>query len=420
MDFQSFSPPCTITQHPTPGKMTNKTKPSNLVDERKRTDDSLDAERDRSRKSLAETKLQTQTQTDDDIAKERAMADNVAETNRNNADLSRKEHRFYNTQIPPQSHTLDDQLLRNERLEVYAAVELERRNVDEAFHNEREVQGALLEMIITQERSLTDINLRAERTQTDSEIDTSSRQLNSEIFEHQITKTSLTTRDEFLAIFSHDLRNPIGTVSNIADMLLEEEAGPLTPTLKQWISAVKTSADSALRLISDILDIERISHNNLALNIKPNSIKKLFREASTGLLLQALEKQIDLQFIASKSSLDFPFDFDRISQVLSNLVTNAIKFTPKGGSISVRTTSTDAVLTVSVQDSGVGIPRNKSKVVFEKFAQLHDKDRRGLGLGLHISTMLVQAHGGNLSVVSEPGKGSTFSFTLPRDSAQHS
>jgi len=203
-------------------------------------------------------------------------------------------------------------------------------------------------------------------------------------------------------------------------MLLEEEAGPLTPTLKQWISAVKTSADSALRLISDILDIERISHNNLALNIKPNSIKKLFREASTGLLLQALEKQIDLQFIASKSSLDFPFDFDRISQVLSNLVTNAIKFTPKGGSISVRTTSTDAVLTVSVQDSGVGIPRNKSKVVFEKFAQLHDKDRRGLGLGLHISTMLVQAHGGNLSVVSEPGKGSTFSFTLPRDSAQHS
>ncbi len=386
---------------------------SSLANERKNTDDSLIAERDKTNQSLDHVKLQTQEITDGVVANERAIADSVAASMRKRSDTSRGNSRSKNSANANGKQKAEDLLLENERYEVIAAVELERSKVDEAIQKEREVQNVLLEDLLLKERTLTDENLKLERTQTDIEIDASSAQLTSEISDHQITKTSLTTRDEFLAIVSHDLRNPIGNISSAAEMLLSAESDISKQDLQRWLSLIQRNADGALRMISDILDMERISENKLALNLKPNNIENLLQHTLDSHALSAKKKNITLQFTPSKVPIHFVYDIDRISQVLSNLVANAIKFTPDGGKISMNTTATDHELKVNVQDSGEGIPKDKLKVIFERFAQLHDKDRQGLGLGLHISKMLVQAHGGNLSVKTELGKGSTFSFTLP-------
>jgi len=266
------------------------------------------------------------------------------------------------------------------------------------------------------ERKITDQNLKDERFQTDSEVQVSSGLLSREVSEHLKTKISLTSRDEFLAIVSHDLRNPIGAASSCADMLLEDAAfEKMDPEMRYWIKFIKRNAETSLRLIADLLDMERVAQGKLIVKPIYCCIGDLVRDSIETFKLVASTKSIQLQMASSDIKCQTFCDPDRIRQVISNLIGNAIKFTPAGGSVKVNIELCTDTVKVSVVDTGPGIPPEKITQIFGRFAQLGAKERTGLGLGLYISKMLVEAHLGKIWVESDLGHGSQFMFTIPKD-----
>jgi signal transduction histidine kinase len=167
------------------------------------------------------------------------------------------------------------------------------------------------------------------------------------------------------------------------------------------------------RLIGDLLDVTSIEAGRLTVVPEVHDAKALVRESLEAFQPAASAKGLSLHSTSPDSSLPATFDHDRILQVLANLVSNAIKFTGDGGSISIGLEPDGDEVRFSVSDTGTGIASDHLRVIFERFWQVTQGDRRGLGLGLFISKCLVEAHGGRIWAESEIGKGSTFRFTLP-------
>ncbi|MGE3974548.1 MAG: sensor histidine kinase [Bdellovibrionales bacterium] len=374
--------------------------------ERTNTDRSLGLEREKTNRSLSQARGEAELQTDKSVQEDRSDTDKNIAKARNNADLLRDGKAV--TGANEKSRT--DQA----RIIVDAAVQHERSLVDGAIIREREVKSTIETTLLHHERLQTDKNLAEERTITDTVVLSNSVKLSEEVVEHTKTKASLTTRDEFLAIVSHDLRNPIGAVSSCMEMLLDEASErKIDKETISWLELAKRNADSSLRLISDILDMERIAEGKLELEIKSCDVTKLMKETVDNFVHAAAAKNVLLRFTPVTITEAIDCDHDRLAQVLSNLISNALKFTPEGGKIILKIERTGADITISVRDTGIGIPKDKKEQIFERFTQLGSKDRRGLGLGLHISKMLVEAHGGKLWVDSKLGEGSVFSFKLP-------
>ncbi|AZZ36368.1 hypothetical protein CIK05_06035 [Bdellovibrio sp. qaytius] len=268
---------------------------------------------------------------------------------------------------------------------------------------------------LKQMRGVTDRSLLDEREKSHLESVESSNQLAAEQSAHTDTKTELTTREEFLAIVSHDLRNPIGAISSCSDMLLTEPAyQDLSKELRHWIEFMKRNADSAIRLVNDILDMERVAEGELSLSISSHSMNDLIKDILEDQHQVAAAQSILLKASLPSHPVEVVFDRDRIAQVLSNLVGNAIKFTPSGCEITVGIEDFEKEVHVFVKDNGPGIVLEKQENIFKRFAQINNKDRRGLGLGLYISKMLIELHQGQLWLNSFPGEGSTFYFSLPK------
>lgn len=380
-----------------------------LEKERSSTDQSLNAERDKTNESLLKGRDEVERHTDRIVQSERDKIDKSALEARNKIDSN-------NRQNQKEEFSGVIMHLKRERLESDKTIELERSKVDKAIELERNLKETMANRLLGQERELTDKNLSAERCLTDSRVEDASTKLEIEIAGHSQTKISLTTRDEFLAIVSHDLKNPIGAIFSCADMLLQDgNLGSMSSDLKSWIDFIKRNADISLRLISDLLDVERIAQGMLQVKIEKQKISKIISQAVETFTQPATAKKLTLVYDPPDIS-DVAFcDHDRVLQVLSNLIANAIKFTSKGGSILVRTEIQDDKLVVSVCDTGSGIPEDKKEQIFDRFAQLSSKDRTGLGLGLYISKMLIEAQAGHLWVVSKLGEGSKFYFSLPRE-----
>lgn len=373
-----------------------------FVKERHNTDQSLSSERENTNRSLASVRDRTESKTDGAVKSERATADLKKVTARNGDDAKNDYAESTKKSILEERKRSDE------------AVEVERSRVDTAIDHEREVKRTLAGKILKQERELTDQNLAEERNVTDSHVASGSARLSEEVAEHSKTKSSLTTRDEFLAIVSHDLRNPIGAIASCMEMLLDEIAErKIDPQTKQWLELAKRNADSSLRMISDILDMERVVNGKIAVSLGNCEIGPLINEAMGNFVQAAAAKNVLLRSIPTDVKCVAVCDRDRLTQVVSNLINNALKFTPEQGKVVVKTVADDYFVTISVCDTGPGIPDYKKDEIFEKFAQLRSKDRTGLGLGLHISKMLVEAHGGTLTVESVVGKGSTFFVKLP-------
>lgn len=309
---------------------------------------------------------------------------------------------------------------KNERQKTNDSLINERIRTDEVFENqsisaENKTDNELYHLL-KQVREKTDKDLLNERVQTDFDVQESTSLLTAEQMAHTSTRAELTTREEFLAIVSHDLRNPIGSISSCTEMLLTDpDYANMSGELKYWIEFVKRNADTSLRLISDILDMERIAEGKLNLQVAMNNLSDLINEVLENHMQMAASKSILLQASATMSSDTWIiFDRDRIAQVLSNLMSNAIKFTPEGGSITVDLRSLEHHVQVSVKDTGPGIADDQKNRIFKRYAQIENKDRRGLGLGLYISMMFVELHGGKIWVSSSLGQGSTFYFTLAK------
>jgi signal transduction histidine kinase len=218
-------------------------------------------------------------------------------------------------------------------------------------------------------------------------------------------------REEILRIVAHDLRSPLNTISMATGLLLDMPASEADRAKR--LKIIQRSGEAMNRLIQDLLSVTTIEAGRLSIDPRKLDVGDLLHEATEMLEPAAREKSITL---VADAPVDIPAirgDQGRVLQVFSNLVSNAIKFTPAGGSITLSAELVDGRVQCSVRDTGPGIPPEQLPNVFGKFWQARRGDRRGVGLGLAIARGIVEAHGGTIAVKSEVGRGSVFSFSLP-------
>jgi signal transduction histidine kinase len=225
------------------------------------------------------------------------------------------------------------------------------------------------------------------------------------------SQQAVQAREEVLAIVSHDLRSPLNAVMLAASLL--QTSDRIAPEDREELEIIDISAKRMQRLIEDLLDVTRLEGGKrLPIERAPVDVRKLFEETYEMFKSQAATSEITLQFGAD----DVPpvyADGHRIMQVLSNLIGNAMKFTPRGGMITFRAESRDSSVMIAVADNGPGIPKENLGDIFNPYWQAKRTARLGAGLGLPIAKGIVESHGGEIWVQSEPGKGTKFSFTLP-------
>ncbi|MGH7678264.1 MAG: sensor histidine kinase [Gemmatimonadaceae bacterium] len=222
-------------------------------------------------------------------------------------------------------------------------------------------------------------------------------------------------RDDTVAVVAHDLRNPVSAIKMLSAALQLSEVDRLSHESAEQLRLIREAAVQMDRLIQDLLDVTRVETGRLVIDPEPIAAKTLLDDALQ--TLRPLVKEAALQFDAAYSDAlpKVQADPERISQVLSNLVGNAIKATPRGGRIIVAAEHRDGMVQFSVTDTGTGIPAEQLPHIFDRFWQSAPSSirTRGAGLGLPIAQGIVRAHGGRLWVESEFGQGATFRFTLP-------
>lgn len=226
------------------------------------------------------------------------------------------------------------------------------------------------------------------------------------------------TRDKYLGMAAHDLRNPLGALSNMCVILLDEDTGPLNDTQRELIELVQETADHMLTLVEDMLDISKIETGNLRLNFeKPDIIQLVNRSVSLNYHLSR-KKNITIITEYPPEPVMVRADSKKILQVLDNLISNAIKFSNAGSEVRVEVESSDSHVEVSIIDQGKGIPEKEMKQLFSPFPKISVTSTGGeksTGLGLAICKKIIEGHNGRIGAESEEGKGSRFYFTLPKE-----
>jgi signal transduction histidine kinase len=222
----------------------------------------------------------------------------------------------------------------------------------------------------------------------------------------------------FLSNVSHELRTPLTAIGGIAENLLDGMAGALNEKQARYITGIKDSGDRLARLIDDLLDLSAIEANRIRLTPSSFPLDNLVYEVAEMLKAVAAAKSVALEVPARNGHLMACADSDKITQVLTNLLINAVKFTPSGGKVALTLEPSNEGdwLQVNVTDSGPGIPAAEVEKIFDEFYQISQPDRektKGVGLGLAICKRLVEMHGGAIWVDSGPGRGSSFHFTVP-------
>jgi signal transduction histidine kinase len=222
-------------------------------------------------------------------------------------------------------------------------------------------------------------------------------------------------KDEFLSLVSHELRTPLTSIRGYLDLVLDEEAGELNPEQRRFLKAVERNSGRLLRLVGDLLFVAQADAGRLTLERGKVDLAALAADCVEAARPVADQRSIDLQ-LAAVPVPALVGDRGRLAQVLDNLVSNALKFTPEGGRVEVRTSTTDDCVYLEVEDSGMGVPAAEQPRLFERFfraASATEQAIPGTGLGLAIVKAIVEAHAGRIEVVSAPGKGTTFRIELP-------
>ena len=233
--------------------------------------------------------------------------------------------------------------------------------------------------------------------------------------EEQAKKTDI-AKDEFLAMITHELKTPLVPIQGYSDILLNEHLGKLNPEQKDRLSIIKSSSETLLGIISDLLDVQKLEIGKLRMKKENSDIKDSILKSVNALAPQAEKNEI--QLTSDAKNFVVYHDSERIKQVLTNLIKNAmIAVEPKKGKIEVMMEESPSEIQISVKDNGMGIPLDKQKDLFKKFYQIDTtltRERGGSGLGLAICKGIIDNHGGKISVDSEEGKGTTFAFTIPK------
>ena len=352
--------------------------------ERERTDLSLGDERRKADDELAKHVPRLDRDADEVLAVARQHADEVLARARLAADkkLDQRRADLDERARVNEERRLDDEVLRRERA-----------CADEERLCDREKRRLLLNALLAVERSRTDEHLLIERSRLDEMV---------------------SSRDDFLGIVSHDLRNLMGNIAMSAAALLRIEGDAVVrERIGREANRIRRHIALMTRLVGDLLDVVSIEAGRLAVAPERHDARDLVRETTEVFGPMASVKNISIASDVRAGSLLARYDHERILQVLANLVGNAIKFTGEGGRIDLVVEAMGDDVRFAVRDNGPGIPPDKLNVIFERFWQLTDQHRSGLGLGLFISKCIVEAHGGRIWAESHPGAGSTFFFTLP-------
>ncbi|MDQ3264883.1 MAG: hybrid sensor histidine kinase/response regulator [Myxococcota bacterium] len=353
--------------------------------ERDDTDKSLRVERMKVDAELAQRRISVEEDSDAVVQLARDKADGVLRTARGQAD-----QRTLESNQPSVRIREDVSRKRGKEDEI---LEGERAVADGLLERERDERTKALKELHRLEREATDEHLVVERARSDA---------------------ALISRDDFLAMVSHELRNMLGGIALSAAMIVKQTSGhDGAKTILRNAEGIQRFTARMNRLIGDLVDVASIDAGALRVAAELGDASGLVGESVEAFQQSAAAKGVSLNVEVAKDSLLARFDHERVLQVLANLLSNAIKFTPKGGHISLRLDRIDGRVRFTVSDTGSGIDPAKHEAVFIRFWQADMRDRRGMGLGLYISKCIVEAHGGTIWAESKLGQGSTFCFTLP-------
>ena len=233
----------------------------------------------------------------------------------------------------------------------------------------------------------------------------------------QEAKETDIAKDEFLSMITHELKTPLVPIQGYVDILLGEHLGPLTEKQKERLKIIKSSSESLLRIISDLLDAQKLELGKLVVKKENHDIKDTIEKAVESLQPRVIENKVTIKQHLDKKII-VPHDTERIRQVLTNLLKNSLDVVePNSGLIEIFVEDSPKEVKISVKDNGPGIPKENQENLFKKFYQVDTSLTRevgGSGLGLAICKGLVEEHGGTILAQSIPGTGATFSFTLPK------
>jgi signal transduction histidine kinase len=343
------------------------------------TDTSLRVERKKTDDELAQRRTSVEEDSDAVVHRARDKADEVLKTARDQADRSDPAGL---RESVSRERGKEDELLQDERAVA-----------DEELERERGEREKALRELLRLERESTDQHLLVERARSDE---------------------ALFSRDDFMGMVTHDLRNLLGGIANNAAMILREANDPQSgKTILRRAEGIQRFSARMNRLIGDLVDIASIEAGKLKVAPKLNDATTLVAESIESFQPSASAKRLTLTAQAASVEVLGNFDRERILQVLGNLLSNAIKFSHEGGDVSLRLDRLPGQIRFVVSDTGPGIDLSKSERLFSRFWQADKTDKRGMGLGLYISKSIVEAHGGTIEVESVPGQGSSFAFHLP-------
>jgi PAS domain S-box-containing protein len=223
-------------------------------------------------------------------------------------------------------------------------------------------------------------------------------------------------KDEFLAMVSHDLRSPLTAIKGYVDLLLAGDVGELLPEQREFLAIVQHNTDRLAGLVTDLLDLARMEAAQIALRHTAMDIARVIREVAASFRPQVAGKRQRLVVRAPRGLPAVWGDTERVTQILTNLISNAHKYTPEGGRITVVAAAAREGIRLEVRDTGIGLSPEDQARLFTRFFRAKNRatqEAGGTGLGLAITRALVEAHGGRIAVQSSPGQGSTFRLTLP-------
>lgn len=228
-------------------------------------------------------------------------------------------------------------------------------------------------------------------------------------------KETMEMKSEFISTVSHELRTPLAAMKEGVTIVLDEVVGKINDKQRHYLDIARRNVDRLATLINRVLDFQRLERSTMRLDMQENDINEVVKEVYETMVLSAKKKGVDVFLKLDDNLSTMRFDGDKIIQVLTNLISNAIKFTPEGGQVSVCVARQGEEAVICVTDTGIGIPKEALGRIFERFyrVQRPGKQIQGTGLGLAIVKKIVMMHEGRIEVESEVGQGTTFTVYLP-------
>ena len=307
----------------------------------------------------------------------------------------------------------NESLVMAERGHSDHAISVERARQDSDLRRERQEKQLVAEALLATERQRTDTDLGHERECVDLAFEQVRQQFKDEQTREVRLRTEGADREQAMALICHDLKNQAVTITIGAQLLrkrLSKDSWDRADAVRQ-VTSLEDNAAFLSRMVDSLLDIERFAHGKVVLNVKLVDLRVLLQDTAKLFSPVAITKSCTLLTDLGPKPLLVSADYDRLLQTVSNLVGNALKFTPSGGTISLAAKQDQSRATVSVTDTGPGIAEADRPKLFRKFSQLNNAEG-GLGLGLYIAKSIVEAQGGTIGVDSTLGQGSSFRFTL--------